>query len=64
MTVQWRKSSYSGGANDDVCVELGRLAQGVGIRDSKDPDAGHLTLTPSAFGTLVSWIRQHQESWR
>ncbi|TDB84301.1 DUF397 domain-containing protein, partial [Actinomadura sp. 7K534] len=37
--------SCSGSANDDVCVELGRLAPGagVGVRDSKDPDGGHLT---------------------
>ncbi|MFF4241073.1 DUF397 domain-containing protein [Actinomadura geliboluensis] len=47
MAVQWRKSSFSGSANDDVCVELGRLASGagIGVRDSKDPDRGHLTLS-------------------
>ncbi len=40
MTIQWRKSSYSGGVNDEQCVELGRLAPGVGVRDSKDPGGG------------------------
>ncbi|MFC6930822.1 DUF397 domain-containing protein [Actinomadura yumaensis] len=31
MTVQWRKSSFSGGVNDEHCVELGRLARGSGF---------------------------------
>ncbi|MEV4002881.1 DUF397 domain-containing protein [Actinomadura sp. NPDC049753] len=45
--MQWRKSSYGGGADDQHCVELGRSAAefGLAVRDSKDPDAGHLTLT-------------------
>ncbi len=45
MTEQWRKSSYSGGANDATCVELARLSTGIGIRDSKDPDNSPL-LSP------------------
>ncbi|GAA2151583.1 DUF397 domain-containing protein [Actinomadura napierensis] len=59
MTVQWRKSSYSGGANDEQCVELGRLAPGggIGVRDSKDPDGGHLTLTSVQFTRLVARIK-------
>ncbi|WP_067808085.1 DUF397 domain-containing protein [Actinomadura formosensis] len=63
MTVQWRKSSYSGTATDEVCVELGRLAPGVGIgvRDSKDPDGGHLTLSVAQFAGLVEQIKQHPE---
>lgn len=62
MTVQWRKSSYSGSANDDVCVELGRLAPGlgIGVRDSKNPDGGHLTLTTAEFAGLVSLLKRHR----
>ncbi|WP_395110540.1 DUF397 domain-containing protein [Actinomadura sp. SCN-SB] len=52
--MQWRKSSHTGGINDNQCVELARLKQGVGIRGSKNPDAGHLTLTPSGSGTLMN----------
>lgn len=61
MTVQWRKSSYSGSANDDVCVELGRLAPGggIGVRDSKDPDGGHLTLSVAQFAGLIGQIKQY-----
>ncbi|WP_329522392.1 DUF397 domain-containing protein [Spirillospora sp. NBC_01491] len=61
----WRKSSYSGTANDDVCVELGRLAAGahVGVRDSKNPEGGHLSLTPTEFATLITKLKQHPEPY-
>jgi hypothetical protein len=49
MTVQWRKSSYSGGANDATCVELAKLPTGIGIRDSKDPDGNRLITSPAAL---------------
>jgi hypothetical protein len=61
MTIHWRKSSHSGTANDDVCVELGRLEGGIGVRDSKAPERGHLALTSSEFGVLLSWIKQQPE---
>ncbi|WP_141587240.1 DUF397 domain-containing protein [Actinomadura sp. WMMA1423] len=57
---QWRKSSYSGGVNDEHCVELARLAPGVGIglRDSKDLGAGHLTLSVAQFVDVIEQIKQ------
>ncbi|MGC4952180.1 DUF397 domain-containing protein [Actinomadura citrea] len=63
MMQQWRKSSYSGGVNDEHCVELGRLAPGtgIGVRDSKAPDAGHLTLSPTQFASLINQIKQDSE---
>nr|WP_285694897.1 DUF397 domain-containing protein [Actinomadura sp. NBRC 104412] len=61
MTVQWRKSSRSGVGDDKVCVELGRLEQGIWVRDSKNPDGGHLSFTSAEFGALVSWIKRHPE---
>ncbi|QFG21489.1 DUF397 domain-containing protein [Actinomadura sp. WMMB 499] len=57
MIVQWRKSSYSG-VGDDVCVELGRLARGVGVRDSKAPGAGHLALSAAEFAGLVGALKR------
>ncbi|MDL4774796.1 DUF397 domain-containing protein [Actinomadura xylanilytica] len=59
----WRKSSYSGTADDDVCVELGLLAAGagIGVRDSKNPAGGHLTLSPTEFAALVTDLKQHPE---
>lgn len=59
MTELWRKSSHSGGVNDTYCVEVARLANagGIGIRDSKNPSAGHLTVSPAAFAILLHTIR-------
>jgi hypothetical protein len=49
MIVQWRKSSYTGGANDEHCVELARFGQGIWVRDSKDPEGGmSVSRPPSA----------------
>ncbi|MGI5163833.1 DUF397 domain-containing protein [Spirillospora sp. CA-253888] len=58
MTIQWRKSSHSGGASDSACIELGRLARGVGVRDSKNPHGGHLTLNVDQLSQLVAEIKR------
>ncbi|WP_460402200.1 DUF397 domain-containing protein [Actinophytocola sediminis] len=48
----WFKSSRSSAASDN-CVEV-RLTEDITkLRDSKKPDAGHLTVTPSAFAALL-----------
>ncbi|GGT72218.1 DUF397 domain-containing protein [Actinomadura citrea] len=52
MSIHWRKSTRS--EDHGNCVELAALPQAVGIRDSKAPGAGHLTLTPHAFADLVT----------
>lgn len=61
MNVQWRKSTHSSGVNDEDCVELGRLAPGAGIvvRDSKDPDGGHLALSIAQFAGLIEQVKRH-----
>jgi hypothetical protein len=59
MNVQWRKSTYSSGVNDEDCVELGRLSSGIGVRDSKDSDGGHLTLSVAEFAGLIEQIKRH-----
>jgi len=61
MSVRWRKSSYSGGANDQHCVELGRLSSGVGMRDSKDPAGGHISLSVADFAAHVGQLKRHPE---
>ncbi|MFD0688835.1 DUF397 domain-containing protein [Actinomadura fibrosa] len=56
--TEWRKSSYTGSGNDDVCVEIARLGESVGVRDSKDPRGPRLGLAPRAFLGLVTRIRR------
>ena len=58
MSIQWRKSSYSGTTNDDICVEVARVPFGVGVRDSKNPDLGHLALTRGQFVRLASGLKK------
>jgi hypothetical protein len=57
MTV-WRKSSHSGGSGATDCVELAdRGSTGVGIRDSKCPEGGHLTVPRTELAFLVRRIK-------
>ncbi|MEU8804922.1 DUF397 domain-containing protein [Spirillospora sp. NPDC048819] len=61
MNMQWRKSTHSSGVDDQHCVELGRLAPGagIGVRDSKDPDGGRLTLSVAEFAGLIEKVKRH-----
>lgn len=49
VEVAWRKSSLS---NETDCVEVAHRSGVVGIRDSKCPEAGHLTVPHTAFHQL------------
>ncbi|AOS65970.1 DUF397 domain-containing protein [Actinoalloteichus hymeniacidonis] len=53
--TNWRKSQRS--LSQGHCVEVGRLPELVGIRDSKNPDGGTLAVTRSTFGTLLASIK-------
>ncbi|MEU6392019.1 DUF397 domain-containing protein [Streptomyces sp. NPDC046939] len=53
----WRKSSYSGGAEATNCVEVAALTTCIGIRDSKDPGRGTLTVPHSAFTALLGALK-------
>jgi hypothetical protein len=55
--TEWRKSSRSGGGNDDACVELARLGGCIGVRDSKDPDGPRLGVSARDFGGLLARIK-------
>jgi hypothetical protein len=50
----WRKSSYSGGAND--CVEVAELSEHAAVRDSKDISRRPLLFSKAAMRALVSGI--------
>lgn len=47
----WRKSSKSGQFN---CVEVALAPDNVAVRDSKNPDDGHVTVT---LGQWRSFLR-------
>jgi Domain of unknown function (DUF397) len=54
----WRTSSYTKEGN---CVEIADLANRViGVRDSKNPSAGHLMVGREALRSLVGRIRAGQ----
>lgn len=52
--ARWRKSSYSGGAND--CVEIAELGAWVAVRDSKDAGRQPLVFSRAAMGALVNGL--------
>ncbi|MER5839724.1 DUF397 domain-containing protein [Streptomyces prasinus] len=49
--ARWRKSSYSGGAND--CVEIADLGVYAAVRDSKDLGRSPVILGRSALDDLL-----------
>ncbi|MFF5263590.1 DUF397 domain-containing protein [Actinomadura viridis] len=53
----WRKSSRSTEGTTGDCVEVADLSGVIGVRDSRAPNAGHLTLTPAAFNRLLTRLR-------
>lgn len=58
MDPRWRQSSYSGTQAGSECVEVAGLADGIGVRDSKAPEAGHLTLGRETFRALVAALKR------
>ncbi|MGI5324035.1 DUF397 domain-containing protein [Actinomadura nitritigenes] len=53
----WRRSSRSTTQGGE-CVEVAALFNVVGVRDSKNPDGGHLALAPKQFAVLVRRIKR------
>jgi hypothetical protein len=52
----WRKSSYSE-PNGGNCVEVAYSVEAIGVRDSKSPDSGRLTITPAQWARVMAWVR-------
>ncbi|SFE57797.1 protein of unknown function [Actinopolyspora alba] len=51
----WRKSTRS--TNTDNCVEVGRLADGAAVRDTKNRAAGHLTTTRTQWTAFITALK-------
>ena len=56
--MYWRKSSYS--SHNGSCVEVAIATPSVGVRDSKNIEAGHLTLTTVAWSGFINAVRSRQ----
>lgn len=56
MELSWRRSSHSDNLGGN-CVELAAKPEGVGVRDSKDPDGPRLVLGLEAFRALLAGIK-------
>ncbi|GAA2614005.1 DUF397 domain-containing protein [Actinomadura fulvescens] len=54
----WRKSSRSAEGTDAQCVEVAALPGIVAVRDSKAPEAGHISFSRSGFRALTAKLRQ------
>ncbi|SFO91363.1 protein of unknown function [Amycolatopsis arida] len=47
--LTWRKSRHSDGHDHSNCVEVAVTPELIAVRDSKDPDGGRLTLSPTTW---------------
>ncbi|MDA8369215.1 MAG: DUF397 domain-containing protein [Nocardiopsaceae bacterium] len=55
--LDWRRSSYSGGAGGN-CVEVADLPAGRrAVRDSKRPEEGFLLFSPEEWAAFVGSAR-------
>ncbi|GAB7108949.1 hypothetical protein JCM4814A_72630 [Streptomyces phaeofaciens JCM 4814] len=54
--LHWQKSTFSGGAEGNACVELSATPTTLHLRESDTP-ATALTATPAALAHLLEGIR-------
>lgn len=52
----WRKSSRSGAGND--CVELVVARIGAAVRDSKNPEAGHVEFEGTGWHAFMGVLKE------
>lgn len=52
IAAKWRKSSRSN--SEQACVEIAATTSAIGVRDSKNPNGGHLVLDRAVFADLLS----------
>lgn len=55
----FRKSSASR-RHGDRCVEVKRAANGVCVRDSKNPDKGYLFFTPDEWTCFIDGVKNDE----
>lgn len=55
--LTWRRSTRSGGGNNDNCVEVATTSHLVLIRDSKDPAGPTLAVTATDWRAFVAGLQ-------
>lgn len=60
VTGGWFKSSYSGGEGSS-CVEVAVLGAVIGMRDSKDRDLPHFSVSKQAWAAFVGLARSERD---
>jgi len=55
--VAWRRSQRCGNSG---CVEIARIADGIGLRDSAAPDGPVLVVPPDDFRAFVDGVKAGQ----
>ena len=53
--AEWRKSSYRGTGKE--CVEVADVESGACVRDSKQPELGHLSFASAEWHPLLSSLK-------
>ncbi|RZB17818.1 DUF397 domain-containing protein [Streptomyces sp. F001] len=53
----WQKSSFSGGADGNNCVEIAVLHPRIAIRDSKNPTYATLTFPTETFTAFLASLK-------
>ncbi|SDJ72736.1 protein of unknown function [Actinopolyspora mzabensis] len=56
--TNWRKPTRSSTGN--ACVEVGRLADGAAVRDTKNRAAGHLTTTRTQWTSFIHSLKTNR----
>ncbi|MEW2355486.1 DUF397 domain-containing protein [Spirillospora sp. NPDC029432] len=54
----WRKATRSSQGTSEQCVEVAQLADGIGVRDSKDPHGPRLLLSREAFKEFSAALKK------
>lgn len=53
----WRKSGYSGSANNGACVEAGQSSDAILVRDTTDRTGFILPVVPGAWTSFLGQVK-------